>query len=388
MFKDIIKKFSKIIFGLYVFPLACLTSISKNSEKAVMRSIIKMINRYSKNYIKYSSFPKDINRIDAYNLDNNCDLYRKYGCILQGPLNLEDDFTLNTIILYKKLFPGMQIVVSTWTNEDSNTIDKIRSLDVTVIQNHYPEKRGAGNINLQLKSSYEGALFLNRCGCSYIIKTRTDQRVLANDMLNYFEELFCVFPIRNEYIEKQNERLIFISYGKSYKYLPFGLCDFLVCGKAKDILNYYSTRYNLDWPDDYHKLLKKEEDIFYSYITSYLEPYINKNPYECIPLFNESYFKYMCAECYIAYNYFNKYIRMISINENLYLDYLFFLSQFSIVIDSASLELYWNKYDLYQTQQENSLDYLSKLDFKKWLNIYNSNIRDIERNNKYDFKND
>ena len=40
--------------------------------------------------------------------------------VIQGPLILDNHFTLNTVKLYKRYYPGCKVIVSTWN--DSNTI--------------------------------------------------------------------------------------------------------------------------------------------------------------------------------------------------------------------------------------------------------------------------
>ena len=245
---------------------------------------------------------------------------------------------------------------------------------LVVIKNDKPSNYGAGNVNLQLKSSLEGIKYLQSIGCVFSFKTRTDQRMYSNDIIKYSMSLDKAFPVREAYKGIMNNRLIFISYGKSYRYLPFGLCDFLVCGHTENLYDLYNIEYN-KWPNDYHILRQKEESSFYSKITEKLEPFDNVSPYDIFDNFNKLYYENMCAESYIVHNFYDKNIHKTDATDNLMKHYYYFLSQFAVVMDSREVELLWPKYDIYNVQLESSLDYLSKLDFKKWIDIYLQDIK-------------
>ena len=51
MNKSIIKKLSNAIFGAYVTPLAFLSGVSRESEKAILRSAVKRISEKSYDYV-------------------------------------------------------------------------------------------------------------------------------------------------------------------------------------------------------------------------------------------------------------------------------------------------------------------------------------------------
>ena len=46
------------------------------------------------------------------------------GLVVQGPIVNECDFTVETARLYKKIFPGLEIVVSTWDDENAQRVAK------------------------------------------------------------------------------------------------------------------------------------------------------------------------------------------------------------------------------------------------------------------------
>src|SRR5258706_9145073 len=69
------------------------------------------------------------------------------------------------------------VVFSTWTNEDQSNIDYIRSKGIKVIQSIPPNIPGDMNINYQCASTFMGLNYLHRCGCTEVLKIRSDHTV-------------------------------------------------------------------------------------------------------------------------------------------------------------------------------------------------------------------
>ena len=76
--------------------------------------------------------------------------------MLQGPVITTHDYTLETIKIYKKIFPKSHIILSTWQDENTEYLKKINSDDCIIIQNKKPDFSGSSNINLQIASSNAG----------------------------------------------------------------------------------------------------------------------------------------------------------------------------------------------------------------------------------------
>ena len=113
---------------------------------------------------------------------------KKLAVIIQGPLKHEHSFTIETVKLYKKtLLPSSAIIVSTWEDEDSTTLQTLRDLGAHVVTAPYPENKGILHINYQIVSVRNGIEKAKALGAEYVLKTRTDTRINASNI----EEFLC-----------------------------------------------------------------------------------------------------------------------------------------------------------------------------------------------------
>ena len=86
----------------------------------------------------------------------SCDLDNKIAIVMQGPLMVENDFTLETAKFYKRCYPQALIIVSTWKDSDSETIEKIKQQNVVVVLSDLPNNCGNLNINYQTVNTLAG----------------------------------------------------------------------------------------------------------------------------------------------------------------------------------------------------------------------------------------
>ena len=112
--------------------------------------------------------PKKSKHINIISTSKN--LENEFAIILQGPIDNEENFTLETIRIYKKIFPNARIILSTWENENINQIRLIQKENIDLIQNKIPRNSGTGNINLQLKSTSAGIELAKSEGIKYTLK--------------------------------------------------------------------------------------------------------------------------------------------------------------------------------------------------------------------------
>ena len=71
--------------------------------------------------------PKQTNKIyiDKSTLnESNRNLINDTAIIIQGPLELDEDFTLNTINYYSKIINPQNIILSTWIGENETILKK------------------------------------------------------------------------------------------------------------------------------------------------------------------------------------------------------------------------------------------------------------------------
>lgn len=166
--------------------------------------------------------------------------YLSTGICIQGPIGKNNRFFLeNTVLIYKKLYPKVKIVISTWENEKENISENLQYLCDSVVINKYPEnlKPGIDNINFQIYSTLSGLKKLNEIGCEFSIKQRADCRFYNPNAINMLHNFLKIFP--DEY-RKDNNRIFSCNIG-CLKYRPYCLGDIMLFGKTEKLMNYFSS---------------------------------------------------------------------------------------------------------------------------------------------------
>jgi len=263
--------------------------------------------------------------------------YSKVAIVIQGPIVYDEDFTLETIKLYKKIFPEAIIILSTWDYEKTEYVDKIKNEGIEIILNKPPVVKGAQNVNFQLISAFVGIKKAGQLGAEYVCKTRTDQRIYNPNALVFLSNIVEKFPVVGDY--KQKKRIVGVSLN-TFKYRLYGVSDMNLFGNVDDILNYFSAE-----PDEEGKNLKK---VSASY-----------------------------PEVYLSVSYLQKIGRQLLWTLR---DSWRVLAEHFIIVDEKSLDLYWYKYARmkefrYLRYGEASND--RELTFCDWFNIH-ANLENIQ----------
>lgn len=269
---------------------------------------------------------------DKQKIDRN-----KFGVLLQGPLKIKNDFTLETIKLYQKNFDGCPIVVSTWEGEDLETIKKIKRLNnVEVIQSPQPP-RSFQNMNNLIISSRNGCINLMERGVDYLLKTRTDQRMYETNIPEYLINLLSLYPMKEEDNIKQKQRLITTSFN-SFKYRLYELSDMLIFGTVYDVMLYWDCPLDEMNRNANATLLEfcknRPSEIYFT--TSFLE----RTGWNI---------KWTLRDSWEAY------------------------AKRFLIVDDYSLGFYWGKYSMLSRPFRpifNQVDILEELTYKEWLNLF------------------
>lgn len=232
--------------------------------------------------------------------------------LLQGPIT-DYDFLFTSIkhYTYSKLFN--RIIISTWENElNSKQIIELNQLgNIDIIQNSRPKYFGISNINLQIISTYNGLNFIyNKYPICYVLKSRTDQRLLNSEVNLFLKTILDKFSITSSVLKN---RLVICNYN-TYKYRVYSISDMFMFGNIADLLLYWTV------PLD--------------------ERIINVKNIER-PRTMLSWSKLNLAEVYLCTNFLKniKYNYDWSIN-----DYWEILNSYFIVVDSDTIGLEWRKY--------------------------------------------
>ncbi len=318
-----------------------MLSVCKSMEKISNRSFFSFYRRE-----RYNS---------SLRIDSNCiESTDRVAIILQGPIKKEDDFTLETVRLYHSI-PNIDIIVSTWRDQELDYLKKIEQAGAYVVMDDLPDEPGILNVNYQLKSTKNGISKALELGCEFICKTRTDQRIYKKESFLMLVDLIKTFPLDDI---KQKGRIIALSSGAESLYMPFYISDFLYFGYTGDIAMLSSI------PEDKRNLPRKKVSCKES----------AKN--ELIP------------EMYII----REWIKLYGINyEPTIKGYWRFVKERMILIDKSMINLYWHKYDdRFSEHIRNGMcsvekgDLLSSnFDFATWLCLYNGQLSYSKEMEKY-----
>lgn len=157
--------------------------------------------------------------------------------VLQGPIMKKYDFTLETIRIYRKVYPGLTVIVSTWEDEDPQWLELMRKAGAHVVLNAKPEYFGIWNINLQIISTRAGIAYAKELGIPYTIKSRTDQRIYERNILETLYNLVSYFPPAQS--SGLHKRIVVCHL--AYKYYDAYFPDMFMFGDTDDLLDYWST---------------------------------------------------------------------------------------------------------------------------------------------------
>lgn len=165
----------------------------------------------------------------------------KLGIILQGPIITKNNFTIETIKIYRKIFPHVMIIVSTWEGGGQEIKKEIQMIDnVELIESKQPKHAGNLNLNYQCISTQAGLKTAKKNNIDFVLKTRSDMRIMHPGIIDELHNLVKQYSCGNDNILKQKYRLIVFN---AYVFRPYNFSDFYVFGHINDMINYWNTTY-------------------------------------------------------------------------------------------------------------------------------------------------
>jgi hypothetical protein len=212
--------------------------------KRCMTSAMRALSKRSSHYYTYTERPKSASQLSV---SPHGRTYTDVGLVVQGPLVLEDDFTLETVRLYRRQFPGVTVIVSTWNDADRGMLDNLEREGACVLTSSKPMSPGPLNINLQIASTLNGLREVSARGKTFAVKTRSDQRVYNPFFLNALNLLVDLTP--PPAATGLQKRLIVSSMG-TLAFRPYGIGDMFMMGLTRDLLHYWDTA--PDHRDNFH----------------------------------------------------------------------------------------------------------------------------------------
>lgn len=299
------------------------------------RHRIYILKNGDENFITYWFRPK---KTDNVYLNFSCPETKNVGIVIQGPLRLQNDFTLETAKLYRRFYPNCEIILSTWENEDEQYTNKFLNLGVHVIRSKIlPENLWRfGSTNQQRETSLAGIKKAKDLDCEYVAKTRTDQRFYSPSAIKLLLKLIDLYPLKDS-IKSAKKRIIACSVGTFSDKRRYNVSDLFLFGTTYDIERYFSCPIDTR---DYKKLPVYDGEAENS-----------KNRFGEI-WFTTHYLE-LCG---------NKLKWTKEDSDNL-------RNNFFIIVDNEMIDLYWDKYTILEYRWRNYLNQIphDPVTFSDWL---------------------
>lgn len=316
----------------------------KNKIKQILKKIYKIkdenwnehlisIEKEKDVFTTYWERPKYISDISVFDKGYSS---QEIAILLQGQIISENHFTLETVKLYSYYYPECPIIVSTWLNENEIELKAIKRIpNVHIVLSEVPKISGPGHVNYQRKNSLEGILLAKKMNCKYVLKSRTDQRMYANDSIQYLKRLIDCFPLK---INADAKGRIAACNLSTIKNRLYNICDMLLFGFTEDMEKYFSPKEAADLHDNV--FLPDEFD----------------NPVE--------YAKLRKGEIYFATHYIEACGFELKWT---FEDSDYYRNQLFIIFDSESVDQFWPKYNRkeYKWRRYNTEKY-DLATFKDW----------------------
>lgn len=342
MIKKIIKRISLKFFKLLIKILIQTIRLCNIDLVYLLNNICIQIEKNNDIFVNYKIRPKKSNYYIPTKIKTDTQA-GELAIVLQGIIETKDDFTFETVQLYKKIFPNSTIIISTWDNTNPTLLKRFENAGCEIVISKSFKPCGYGNVNYQICTSFAGIKRAKEMGAKYVLKNRSDLRIYKEFAFEYLKSLLNLFPVKgNEF--QQKGRIITLSGNKGQMFIPYWLQDFLYFGLTEDLFNLFDIPYN-------NSTISKNAEHLKS---------LNKT------ITAKDLYKPEVPELYITTQYLRKYKNIeISIKQSwdILRDYFF-------IIDFDDLNVLWNKYGLY-----NLGDYAG--DF-----INNANPNDWHRNIK------
>ena len=260
----------------------------------------------------------------------------EFALIIQGPVIMKNDFTLESIKLYKRTFPNACIILSTWMDTPKSFIEQVQDQNIVLLLNELPEKVSGYNLNLQVKSTLAALKYASSKKIEFSMKTRADWRFYSGDILPYLISMTDIFPTSSL---KQQKRRIVASDMITCKYRVYGLTDTFLFGTTEDLLKYWDVG---DWEEEIKEHFNGQKIINSTVVISEI---------------------FLCA----------RYLKRIGYELDWTLESWWdVLKKYFIVVDSNGLDMFWYKYD-YNYEKRYTRSYVSKqhrtISFQDWLSL-------------------
>ena len=320
--------------------------------------------RFGKEYLSIYKYPKYAENVVS--IEEETDIQRQSAIIMQGPLVREDNFTLNTVKIYKKLFPGVLVIVSTWENEDQEYIKLLRKeTNCKVVCSSLPKHSGILNLNYQIVSTMAGIREAELAGRQYVFKSRCDNRIYKRGIFEFLYSCLHTYPV-NESVGYQKYRIVAGGESINSMLRPLWLTDQYGYGYIEDMKKYWNyTQPEVDIT---------REEVWKEILKDKLT-------------WNERTERSLSAEVCIMKDYFNR--MEGNAPECSVKEYWRIIDRQFITVSRADVGLFWFKYDVRHDESRRQGLYFSEddetkclsynWDFQIWLMLHSGSLKYKEK---------
>lgn len=161
---------------------------------------------------------------------------RKTAILVQGPVYLNPHSTLEICVRYCTLYPDAHVVFSTWDDQDVSEFLKLSNPNFHLVTSEKPRYAGPSNINLQIKSTSAGIVYIESLDVNQILKTRSDIFIFSETFLHS-----CDYYL-NKYNVNEIPRILVPSFN-SFLFREYSLTDQIMYGSVKALREFWSCNY-------------------------------------------------------------------------------------------------------------------------------------------------
>lgn len=323
----------------------------KKRSKGFLYWIHKHYDDNTSNYSLFKLYPKYSKGFQMSKIKTQT-MCSDTAIVLQGLVETKDDITLETVRLYKKMFPLAKIIISTWDYTEKNILKLLEEEGCIIVLSSDIDICGFGNVNYQITTSLAGIQKAHELGAKYTLKSRSDLRFYRENLVDYLKSLMDVFPVSFNNSYNLKGRIISQAGGCGQLFLPNWLQDYWFFGYTEDLLNYFSIPMD---DRNIHSAVK------------YLKGLGNQ-------ISGADLVREMPPEIYLCNAFASKYLD----SENSVKQFWKDLKDCYIVVDAEAVLSLWTKYGVSDASsfyveydgQSNFKDAYKHISFEDWLNIY------------------
>jgi len=252
--------------------------------------------------------------------------------VIQGPILKTNDFTLESVKLYKRHFDQSFIILSTWNDENPDYLEKIKKAGGIVVVSPKPENPGLRNANMQIITTAAGMKKAKELGALYALKTRTDQRIYGRHVMEFLLNLLEIFPLEKS--SKQKKRIIGVSWNTKLEII-YNFSDIFQFGTIEDMCAYWA-----------HDPIAERQGDKTTFING----------------------AHMTTEAQL----FTRFLKRVGVEFTASREeWQKTVATQTVVIDAFPLDLYFYKYDRFREYKDLSYEYrVRDVTFVEWVNLH------------------